>query len=168
MNSLLIAIAMSASSSAPPSGGSAPPPAPNVCSSTLCLEVFPLPDPATGKLRKPFVRITEEKDGSSIELEFTGIGTVTVADAADAIAGEEVALSFAPGCRAGERCRRIKVKSAPAPDGVKADRLSCQIRTIWVMQPGAYRISDGAVSLAYSQKMRLRPNGGTCQIDRGR
>lgn len=168
----LTAITLAAAALAPPGGAAAPPHAPNVCSGTLCLEVYPLPDPQTGKLAKPAVRIVEDDAGSQIELRFPGRGTVTLMDRwvnrpEDASAAAPAVLSFDTSCQPEGPCRRISA-SVVSEDGAAGQGLLCQVMHIWVMHPSGYRVVRDTVVLSYADRRMLRLDAsGRCAAAKG-
>jgi hypothetical protein len=109
-------------------------------------------------LVSPKVKITEEPGTSTISLEYDGVGTVTVTDSLSAAQGAspENRLRLPIPCSRGTGCRVVEIAASAVGGPAAAQRLACRIGYVWLMEPAAYSIGNGVVTLPYSDIYSLR------------
>lgn len=150
------ALAILLISSAVANGASvAPPHAPNICSGTLCLEVMPALHPQHHLVR-PSVRTNSEGETSRIDLEFLGLGTVIVRDVPAGNLTEFSSSTNIRICAIDRQCRSISLSVEGALSDIDSERLKCQVRNMWMIDPGGFLIVRKMVAVPYQQRVSLR------------
>lgn len=143
-----------------------PPPAPNVCSSTICVEVLPVLSPSGQGLVRPSVRTWSEGDSSLIELTFDQLGTLMIGDS---ILGQRLnsdghATLLSSCVYKTNLCRPIFLAVKNVSSEESAEQLKCQILSMLTIDPGGYGIVGKTVAVSYKTILRLKVGtNGRCE-----
>jgi hypothetical protein len=141
----------------------APPASPNLCSTEICLEAAPLPQPDKHRFIVPTFSIRSEPSSYTLIISYEGIGSLemskVVIGSGRALAGQTLVKTR---CQAGERCAGFVVNVLSLNGNLSPEDFKCQIRRIWIMD-NSYRPISNAIAQSYSAMISLRMEGERCR-----
>lgn len=160
----LSGIILPASSSNGEDGPPPPPFSPNFCTSRICLEVSPIPNPELHKFIKPIFSAIDSPDRTSIKILFEGVGLISIDTAAESSltsSGQESFINSTP-CDRVKACKFLNISATPSDNSISPETLKCQIRRIWLMKGGSYKITPYGMSQSYEQMRILKIKDNKC------